>query len=124
VWEALQEHGVEGELLVIPDGEKAIRFIEGTDSQESDCPDLVIVDLNLPKRSGSEVLERLKLSSRWGQVTVVILSSSDAADDRAKAARLGANQYFRKPLRLEEFLKLGAVFRDLLDAPQRPNEPL
>jgi DNA-binding response OmpR family regulator len=113
--EALQEHGVEGELLVASDGDKAMRFIEALDAKpEIACPDLIIIDLNLPKTPGTEVLKRMRQLDRCRDVPVVILSSSDAAHDKANAAQLGASRYLRKPLRLQEFLSLGAVFKALM----------
>ena len=115
VREALEEHGVEGELLVISDGDRAIRFIQSLDTTDNPCPDLVIVDLNLPKRPGREVLECMRKSAKCRDVAVVVLSSSDAAQDKADAFRLGATQYIRKPLRLSEFLGLGSIFRRMLE---------
>jgi DNA-binding response OmpR family regulator len=118
VREALEEHGVEGELLLISDGDQAVRFIQALATTPARCPDLVIVDLNLPKRPGREVLECLRASAECQSATVVVLSSSDAPRDRADALRLGVNRYIRKPLRLDEFLALGATFRGLLEATQ------
>jgi DNA-binding response OmpR family regulator len=115
VREALVEHGVEGELLVIGDGDKAFRFVQGLDIQPANCPDLVILDLNLPKRSGREVLQAMRQSANCKDTTVVILSSSDAQQDRTDARVLGANLYLQKPSRLEEFLGLGAIFKALLE---------
>jgi CheY-like chemotaxis protein len=114
VRKALEEHGVEGELTILADGEKAIQFIEALETQPVDCPDLVIIDLGLPKKPGREVLERMRLSVRCGRVPVVVLSSSDAQQDRADADRFGASRYLRKPSRLEEFLSLGAIFKETL----------
>ncbi len=117
VRKALEEHGVNGEILVIADGERAIEFIEALDAHPSGaCPDLAIIDLNLPKRSGRDVLERMRRSERCRHVPVVILSSSDAQRDRSDAARFGASQYIPKPSRLEEFLSLGAIFKAALTA--------
>lgn len=116
VREALEEHGVQGELLVISDGDWAIRFIRALETQPRECPDLVIVDLNLPKRPGREVLEVMRQSEKCRDVSVVVLSSSDAPQDQADAFRLGATKYIRKPLRLDEFLKLGATFREILES--------
>ena len=112
--EAFIEHQVTCEVLVLTDGERAIDHIEAIDSWGADCPDIVILDLNLPKRPGSEVLERLRRSFRCGQAPVVILSSSDAPKDRNEAARLGATRYIRKPSRLDEFLQLGGIFKQML----------
>lgn len=107
VREALEEHEVDGEL--------AIRFIQAIDAQSLACPDLVIIDLNLPKRPGRDVLECVRQSVRRRQVPVVILGSSDAQQDRADTLRLGASRYIRKPSRLEEFMSLGAIFKAMID---------
>ncbi len=115
VRESLKEHGVAGELLVVSDGDAAIRFIETLETEEMDCPDLVIVDLNLPKVSGLAVLRTMRRSVKCKDAVVVILSSSDVQKEKDEAALLGANRFILKPMRLEEFLGLGAVFRTLLE---------
>jgi chemotaxis family two-component system response regulator Rcp1 len=116
---ALEEHGVEGELIVIEDGEKAIEFIQATEADEAaPCPDLAIVDLNLPKKPGREVLARMRMSERCRHIPVIILSSSDAERDRADAVQFGASRYIRKPSKLEEFLSLGLIFKALLSGRQ------
>jgi chemotaxis family two-component system response regulator Rcp1 len=114
VRKALEEHGVEGELIVIADGEKAIQFIQAVDAQAAGCPGLAIVDLSLPKKPGREVLACMRLSERCRHMPVVILSSSDAERDRADAVRFGASRYVRKPSSLDEFLSLGAIFKAML----------
>jgi DNA-binding response OmpR family regulator len=111
---ALETHGVQGEITVFTDGEKAIRFIESLDEETIECPDLAIIDLNLPKRSGSEVLQALRQSERYSAVPIVILTSSGATKDRADAARLGASRYVIKPTRLEEFMNVGAVLKEII----------
>ena len=116
VRKALEEHGVEGELIVISDGEKAIQFIEGLEASD-ECPDLAIIDLNLPKKPGRAVLASIRFNARCGHVPVVVLSSSDAQQDRADVLRFGATQYVRKPSRLEEFLSLGAIFKASITVP-------
>lgn len=107
VREALQEHGVTGELIVISDGDEAIGFIAALEAQPVPCPDLVIIDLNL--------LKAMRQSGKCGRATTLIFSSSDVESDKIEAKRLGANRYLRKPLRLEEFFNLGAVFREMLE---------
>jgi chemotaxis family two-component system response regulator Rcp1 len=114
VRKALEEHEVGGELLVAADGEIAIQFIEGLDAQPAARPDLIIIDLSLPKRSGLEVLERLRRSAHCGQVSAVILSSSNTQQDQSDTARLGASRYISKPSRLEDFLGLGGIFKAML----------
>jgi DNA-binding response OmpR family regulator len=115
VREALNEHGVPGDLIVISDGDTAIRFIESLDAGDTNCPDLTIVDLNLPRAPGLSVLQSMRSSPKCRDATVVILSSSEVQEERDAAAQLGANRFIRKPLRLEEFLALGAVFKRILE---------
>ena len=117
--ESLEEHGVRGELVVIGDGGSAVRFIENLDTDSVTCPDLVIIDLNLPRVPGLSVLETMRRSVKCRDVTVVILSSSEIEKDKNEAARLGATRYIRKPLRLDDFLKLGAIFKTMLDSTRR-----
>jgi len=118
VREALEAHGVTGEIFLISDGEKAIRLIQDLEARPMSCPDLVILDLNLPKRSGREVLGSIRGSKKCQDAIVAILSSSGTQQDRADADRLGANRYIRKPLHLAEFLSIGAIFKEMLGAPR------
>jgi chemotaxis family two-component system response regulator Rcp1 len=115
VREALQQGGLDFTLRVLDDGEKAVDFIEEVEEDETEpCPDLVLLDLNLPKKSGTQVLERMRKGRRCGRIPVIVLTSSDSPKDKEQTARLGANQYIRKPSRLAEFMKLGEIVRDLL----------
>jgi two-component system, chemotaxis family, response regulator Rcp1 len=115
VREALESGGVDFNLRVLDDGEKAVEFIDEIDTSEATpCPHLLLLDLNLPKRSGAQVLEHMRRSDRWRNVPVVILTSSDSPRDKEQTAQLGATRYFRKPSRLAEFMKLGEVVRELL----------
>ena len=114
VREALEEHQVRCDLIVINNGERAIEFIEALSGDASACPGLVILDLNLPKKPGREVLKSVRASVPCGHVPIIVLTSSDNQKDRSEAARLGASRYIRKPSRLAEFLGLGAVFKETL----------
>jgi DNA-binding response OmpR family regulator len=116
VRQALQEHGLQFQLQVIEDGEKAVELVEDLDHDETlPCPDLLLLDLNLPMKSGDQVLERVRSSRRCGRVPVVIVTSSDSPKDRSRAALLGATHYFQKPSKLDEFMKLGALVRNVID---------
>jgi CheY-like chemotaxis protein len=117
VREALEEYGVEGELIVANDGEKAIAIIQDIDCEAVSCPDLFIVDLNIPKKPGREVVECMRQSLKCKDALIAILSSSDSARDKEDAKRLGVSQYIQKPSRLDEFLRLGAVFKTMLGRP-------
>ncbi|MBV8070089.1 MAG: response regulator [Acidobacteriaceae bacterium] len=124
VREALEEYAVACELILVGNGEQAIQLIESFDAEQTPCPALVILDLNLPRKSGSEVLQRLRESPACAAVPVIVLTSSDSKVDRERALLAGASLYVRKPLRLDEFLKLGAVFQEMLDSGRRSHGPL
>jgi CheY-like chemotaxis protein len=125
VREALKQDGLDFELQVLDDGEKAIAFMDDLDRDEScSIPHLVLLDLNLPKRSGDQVLERMRQSLRGAGTPVVIVTSSDSPQDKAQAARLGATRYFQKPSRLEDFMKLGPMVRELLGGHHRGLAPI
>jgi len=115
VREALEQSGLEFELVVFDDGEQGVTFIDTMDRDQTLVrPHLFLLDLNLPKKTGGQILERVRQSPRCGQIPVVILTSSDSQRDKAQAADLNASGYFRKPSRLDEFMRLGPYIRDLL----------
>ena len=115
VREALQAAQIAAKLEVVADGESAIRFLKGVDTDESSpALDLVILDLNLPRKSGIEVLRQLRATKRSAGARVLVVTSSDAARDHEETTRLGADQYFRKPSRYDAFLKLGDIVRAML----------
>src|ERR1700733_3729227 len=102
---AMERSGVPAEIRVVGDGEEAVRLFENADlDPAASCPDLVILDLNLPRFKGSEVLRRLRASARCATVPVLVVTSSDSSDDREQMKKLGANGYFRKPSELSEYM--------------------
>lgn len=108
--EAITGAGIEAEITEVQDGNAATDVFEALDRDEGGMgPDVVLLDLNLPKKSGFEVLAHMQASRRCGKARVVIVTSSDSARDRAQAQALGAHAYFRKPSDFEEFMKLGDV---------------
>ena len=114
VQEALEEHAVECDLLLIGDGERAIEFVENLDTGDAFCPSLIILDLNLPRKPGREVLERLRASLKCSAVPVVVLTSSDSQKDKDDSARFGVSAYIKKPSRLADFIQLGSVFKEMV----------
>ena len=113
--EALKEHHVDCSVRVASDGQEVLRIIAGeTSGDTAQRLRLIILDLNLPRHDGIEILERLRDTNTMSGVPVVILTSSDSPRDRLLASQLGATRYLRKPSSLEQFLDLGAVFKDLL----------
>jgi CheY-like chemotaxis protein len=116
VQEAIELHELPIELHVVEDGEQAFQFMERADADpEAPCPDIVLLDLNLPKRHGKEVLRRVRGSSRCGNVPVLIITSSNLSTERDELAKLGANRYFRKPFAYDQFMKVGEVLKEILN---------
>ena len=116
---ALREAGLRFELIHLADGEKAVNYLRkiATGSNGDLSLDLVLLDLNLPKRDGWEVLEELRSVPMERPVPVVILSSSSAPHDMARAERLGVSKYIRKPSTLDEFLAIGQIIKQFWPAP-------
>lgn len=81
-----------------------LRFREEIDEGRAACPDVVLLDLNLPRVTGHTLLARLWQSCVCGHVPVIIVSCSNATQDRENAARLGATLYFCKPTHFDEFM--------------------
>lgn len=116
VQEALQENNVRCELTVISDGESALQYFDRLDgSTDLPCPCLVLLDLNLPKRSGHDVLRRIRRGGRCSSIPIVVVSSSDSERDLSENKRLGATAYFRKPSTLEQYLRIGRLVKDLIE---------
>jgi chemotaxis family two-component system response regulator Rcp1 len=102
VREALNEGKVRNELHVAMDGVEAIRFLK----QSNPCPDLILLDLNLPRMNGREVLQEIKSDPKLGIIPVVVLTSSKEEEDIVRSYRLHANCYITKPVNLEQFLNV------------------
>ena len=105
--EALRDAKVRNNLSVAGDGVEAMAFLrrEGPHGA-APKPDLILLDLNLPKRSGREVLEDIKQDPRLAHIPVVILTTSQAERDIVESYRLRANAYVSKPVDLDQFLKV------------------
>ena len=113
--EALREHSVDCALRVVSDGKAALGVVSG-EAPDADIGSLglIILDLNLPRHDGIEILQKLRESTAFEHIPVVVLTSSDSPRDRVLANQLGATRYLRKPSSLDEFLGLGAIFKELL----------
>jgi DNA-binding response OmpR family regulator len=101
----------------VKDGYAATNFFDAADADpNAPCPDVVLLDLNLPKKNGAEVLKHLRESRRCKRAQVLIISSSDAPRDRASVEGLGAAGYFKKPSNYAEFMKLGSLVKALVES--------
>src|SRR5262249_41016013 len=118
VREVLEEQSIVSELIVLSDGEEAINYLEESDRTEAKCPRLVIIDLNLPRKSGWAVLQRLRDMKVCGSTPALILTSSSAQRDREAAMRFTDTRYLQKPSDLAEFVKVGKVLKEMLATSQ------
>jgi CheY-like chemotaxis protein len=115
VGEVIRMAGLPLELHIEPDGEQALEFFARAEQDpNAPQPHLLLLDLNLPKVDGIALLRRLREREQWKKLPVMVITSSDAPEDRAEASGLGAS-YFRKPANYEAFLKLGAILQKFLE---------
>jgi len=111
--EALKEGNVAVNLSVTTDGVEAVDFLfrRGKYS-EAPRPDLILLDLNLPRKSGREVLSEIKNDPELKRIPVLVMTTSTAQQDIARAYNLNANCYIAKPLELNEFMDVVQSIED------------
>lgn len=103
--EAFAENKVRNVLNVVSDGESALSYLRNEgDFAAVPRPDLILLDLNLPRMSGHEVLEEIKTDTDLQRIPVVVLTTSDAEEDILRSYNLHANAYVTKPVDFERFL--------------------
>lgn len=104
---ALRKNNILNEVVVAEDGEKALDYLLGTgaykDRDLSLMPEVILLDLNLPKIDGHEVLRRIRADSRTKLLPVVVLTTSSEDIDRLRSYEYGANSYIRKPVDFDQF---------------------
>lgn len=105
--EALEDAKLQINLNSVRDGVEALAYLrqEGKYNQAI-SPDLILLDLNLPRRDGREVLQDIKGDNYFKRIPVVVLTTSDAEEDILKSYNLGANCYVSKPLGMQDFIKI------------------
>lgn len=103
--EAMKESQIHHRLWTTEDGEKALHFLRHqAEYAEAPRPDLILLDLNLPKKNGYQVLDEIKTDSDLALIPVIVFSTSTAADDIQRAYQLHANCYVSKPIDFDRFL--------------------
>ncbi len=106
---ALKKNNVKNEVILAQDGQEALDYLfcEGQYSKRDiqDIPQVILLDLKLPKIDGLEVLKRIREDSRTKFLPVVILTSSKEEKDLIESYKLGANSYIRKPVNFEQFME-------------------
>ncbi|GAA0625646.1 response regulator [Sporichthya brevicatena] len=105
--EAFADNKVKNNLNVVTDGVEALAFLrrEGKYA-DAPYPDLILLDLNLPKKDGREVLAEIKADEKLAHIPVVVLTTSGANEDILSSYRLHANAYVTKPVDFEQFIRV------------------
>ena len=101
---ALKKNNILNEVKVARDGAEALEYLESLSADEA-LPELILLDLQLPKVSGLEVLKAIRENPRTQLLPVVILTSSDEEKDLVSSYQLGANSYIRKPVDFSQFVE-------------------
>jgi len=111
--EAFRDARVQNRLHVVGDGVEAMAFLrrQGVFNSIS-CPDLIILDLNLPRKDGREVLAEIKCDPSLSMIPIVIMTVSKDERDIVESYRLHANCYIRKPVRFREFIEIVKSIED------------
>jgi two-component system, chemotaxis family, response regulator Rcp1 len=111
---ALRDARIANEVHVVEDGEEAIAFLnrEGTYSS-APRPDLILLDLNLPKKDGFQVLEEMKADSHLRNIPVIVVSGSDRASDIARAYDLQIAAYLVKPVNVDDYFSAIRAIKEL-----------
>jgi len=122
--EAFADHKVANRLSVVSDGVSALEFLrkEG-EHVDAPTPDLILLDLNLPRMDGREVLEALKADDRLRAIPVVVLTTSEAEEDVVRSYSLHANAYVTKPVDFDRFIdvvrQIDEFFVEVVRLPSR-----
>lgn len=122
---ALKQHNISNEIKEVKDGQEALDYLFGESEyagrDTAVQPQIILLDLKLPRVDGLEVLQRIRADSRTRRLPVVILTSSNEQKDRISSYDLGANSYVRKPVDFNEFIEaarqLGMYWLMLNEAP-------
>jgi two-component system response regulator len=107
IQQALRDNKIRIRLHVVHDGEAGLQFLHAEGAYRAAVrPDLILLDLNLPRKDGRQVLAEVKADPNLRSIPIVVLTSSHAEEDIARAYNLNANCYVQKPLDLEQFNKV------------------
>lgn len=110
---ALERNGLGYNLVVARNGEEALDLLRDTEhGPPAAMPELILLDLNLPRIDGAQILSHIRKTQAFKETPVIVLTSSDSPKDRELALRLGASMYFRKPTDLTSFMMLGRVIQE------------
>jgi len=118
---ALEQRPLPHRLTVVSDGTLALALLDRIDRDEqARPPDLLLLDMHLPKLGGAEILRYLRATERSAQMPAVVMTSSDTDEDHAAAEKHAALYSFRKPSNPDGFLQLGKIVNDILTGRKTP----
>jgi len=126
--EAFTEHKVGNILTTVSDGVEAMRYVRGEGRYaDAERPDLVLLDLNLPRKSGAEVLAEIKSDPELSLIPVIVLTTSEAEEDVLRSYRMHANAYITKPVDFDRFKEIvhqiDDFFIGIVRLPPRRSQP-
>lgn len=126
--EVFEQHGMDEHLTVVGDGVEAMDYLRGTGAYSTPGrPDLVLLDLNLPRRGGREVLAEIKGDAELARIPVVVLTTSSAEEDIIRSYADRANAYVTKPLDWDKFTSvvrtIGRFFSEVVRLPAKDGGP-
>jgi DNA-binding response OmpR family regulator len=112
---ALKKQALQCELVHLPNGGEALAFIHRQGiHRDAVNPDLILVDLNLSKYTGEDILREIRAASHLSGIPICVWSSSRSGRDEALLKSLGVSQFITKPAGLDEFMEIGKTLKDLL----------
>ena len=128
---AFRKSNIVNEVVVVNDGQEALDYLHGTGAWEGrNClamPNIILLDLNLPKVNGLQVLRRIRADAKTKLLPVVVLTTSSEDNDLVSSYDLGANSYVRKPVEFEQFVEavrqLGLYWLSVNERPPSPRNP-
>lgn len=103
---AFKRNSISNDLVICRDGAEALEYLLHPDRGPNDLPAVVLLDLNLPKIDGREVLRRLRAETKTQLLQVVVLTSSREEQDVVQSYAIGANSYIRKPVDFDQFVQV------------------
>jgi chemotaxis family two-component system response regulator Rcp1 len=120
VGHALRKQRLDIALHDFDDGEAAAAYVQRMGGADVPCPDVVIMDLNLPRGDGFALLKQIRDRPGCADTPAIVMTSSVSPHDRARAAAMGNTRYFIKPSDLDAFLQIGVLVREVLKAGSSP----
>ena len=109
---ALEKGQIRNHLTVARDGQEALDILFGSNGRERHIPGLILLDLNLPKVDGREVLAHVKASQDHRRIPVIVLTTSTREEDIVRTYDLGVNTFISKPVRFDEFIRVISAIQE------------